>query len=70
MIAVDTSTWIAFLQGHGGGDVEVLDRALRARQALMAPVVLTEVLSNPRLSSEVSFADAAGLDLLIGYPAD
>ena len=54
MIAVDTSTWIAFLQGDGGEDVELLDRALQDRQVLMAPVVLTEVLSDPKLSSEVS----------------
>jgi hypothetical protein len=54
MIAVDTSTWIAFLEGDGGEDVELLDRALQDRQVLMAPVVLTAVLSNPKLSSEVS----------------
>jgi predicted nucleic acid-binding protein len=54
MIAADTSTWIAFLQGDGGEDAELLDRALQDRQVLMAPVVLTEVLSEPKLSSEVS----------------
>jgi len=54
MIAVDTSTWIAYLQGDGGEDVELLDRALQGRQVLMVPVVLTEVLSEPKLSSAVS----------------
>jgi predicted nucleic acid-binding protein len=54
MIAVDTSTWVAFLQGDGGEDVELLDRALQDRQVLMVPVVLTEVLSDPKLSPEVS----------------
>jgi predicted nucleic acid-binding protein len=54
MIAVDTSTWIGFLQGDGGDDTEVLDRALRDRQVLMVPVVLTEMLSDPKLPSEVS----------------
>jgi len=54
MIAVDTSTWIGFLQGAGGDDTEVLDRALRDRQVLMVPVVLTEMLSDPKLPSEVS----------------
>jgi len=54
MIAVDTSTWIAFLQGDGGEDAELLDRALQDRQVLMAPVVLTELLSDPKFSSEVS----------------
>jgi predicted nucleic acid-binding protein len=54
VIAVDTSTWIGFLQGDGGADVELLDRALEDRQVLMAPVVLTEVLSDPKLPAEVS----------------
>ena len=54
MIAVDTSTWIAFLQGDAGEDAELLDKALQDRQVLMVPAVLTEVLSDPKLSSEVS----------------
>jgi predicted nucleic acid-binding protein len=54
MIAVDTSTWIAFLQGDSGKDADMLDRALQERQVLMVPVVLTEILSDPKLSSEVS----------------
>jgi predicted nucleic acid-binding protein len=56
MIAVDTSTWIGFLQGDGGEDADLLDRALKDRQVLMVPVVLTEVLSDPKLLSEVSQA--------------
>jgi predicted nucleic acid-binding protein len=56
MIAVDTSTWIAFLQGDRGDDVNLLDRALQDRQVFMVPVVLTEILSDPKLSSEVSQA--------------
>jgi len=54
MIAADTSTWIAFFQGEPGEDVELLDRALKDRQVLMAPPVLTELLSDPGISSEVS----------------
>ena len=54
MIAVDTSTWIAFLQCDGGSDTELLDRALVDRQVLMAPAVLTEVLSNATLPFEVA----------------
>ena len=54
MIAADTSTWIAFLEGDGGEDAELLDRALQDRQVLMTPVVLTELLSDPKLPSEVS----------------
>jgi len=54
MIAVDTSTWIAFLEGDGGEDADLLDKALADGQVLMAPAVLTELLSDPKLSAEVS----------------
>jgi predicted nucleic acid-binding protein len=54
MIAADTSTWVAFLQGDGGDDVELLDRALDDRQVLMVPVVLAEVLSHPKLPATVA----------------
>lgn len=53
MIAADTSTWIAYLQGERGVDVEQLDRALHDKQVLMVPVVLTELLSDPKLPSHV-----------------
>lgn len=54
MIAADTSTWIAFFQGDAGIDVEILDQSLENRQVLMAPPVLTELLSDPKITSEVS----------------
>ena len=54
MIAPDTSTWVAFLEGGAGADIELLDRALADRQVLMVPVVLTELLSDAKLSSEVA----------------
>jgi predicted nucleic acid-binding protein len=53
MIAVDTSTWIAYLQGDSGEDTELMDRMLQDRQVMMVPVVLTEILSNPNLAPEV-----------------
>jgi predicted nucleic acid-binding protein len=53
VIAADTSTWIAFFQGAAGRDVELLDRALGDRQVLMPPPVLTELLSDPKLRSDV-----------------
>jgi predicted nucleic acid-binding protein len=69
MIAVDTSTWIAFLQGDGGEDAEVLDRALLERQVLMIPVVLTEMLSDPKLSPEVSqtLSELPLIEVRLGY---
>jgi predicted nucleic acid-binding protein len=54
VIAADTSTWIAFFQGETGADIELLDHALRDRQVVMVPVVLTELLSEPKLSAEVA----------------
>lgn len=69
MIAVDTSTWIAFLEGKGGEDADLLDRALEDRQVLMVPAVLTELLSDPKLPRAVS-ETLAGLPLIepeLGY---
>ncbi len=54
MIAADTSTWIAFLEGGPGQDTQLLERALADRQVLMVPVVLAELLSDPVLSSGVA----------------
>jgi hypothetical protein len=54
VIAADTSTWIAFLQGDSGDDAQLLDRALEDRQVLMVPVVLTELLSDPALPLQIA----------------
>jgi predicted nucleic acid-binding protein len=54
MIAADTRTWIAFLEGREGEDAQLLDQALEDRQVLMVPVVLTELLNDPKLPSEVA----------------
>jgi predicted nucleic acid-binding protein len=69
MIAADTSTWIAFLEGHRDEDVQLLDRALEDRQVLMVPVVLTELLSDPDLPSSVvkTLSDVPLIAMEIGY---
>jgi hypothetical protein len=54
MIAADTSTWIAFLEGRAGEDTQRLDQALEDRQVVMVPVVLTELLSDPKLPASVA----------------
>jgi hypothetical protein len=54
MIAADTSTWIAFLGGGSGDDVNLLDQALIDAQVLMVPAVLTELLSDPKLPSDTA----------------
>ena len=53
MIAADTSTWVAFLTGDVGWDVEELDKALNDRQVVMVPAVLSELLSDPKLTNDV-----------------
>lgn len=61
MIAADTSTLIAYLEGGRGDDVTVLDAALREHQLLRPPVVLAETLSDPALPAPVR-------DLLAALP--
>ncbi len=53
MIAVDSSSWIAFLSGEPGTDVEAVDQALDLKQVVLPPVVLTEILSAPDLDPRV-----------------
>jgi predicted nucleic acid-binding protein len=69
MIAADTSTWIAFLEGESAADTELLDQALGNRQLLMVQVVLTELLSNPKLPAEVAktLCDVPAIEIGSGY---
>lgn len=41
---------IAYLEGHSGSDVEAVDRALENQEGVIAPVTLSELLSDPTLS--------------------
>lgn len=52
MIAVDTSSLISYLSGEQGSDVEAIEVALVQKQVVFPPVVLTEILSDPELSSD------------------
>ena len=69
MIAADTSTWVAYLEGSKGEDAQLLDKALEDRQVLMVPVVLTELLSDPKLPSEVAetLAEVPMIEIEAGY---
>src|ERR1700691_4029436 len=69
MIAADTSTWIAFLEGESGEDAQLLDKALADRQVWMIPVVLTELLSDPGLPSGVAetLSEVPMIDVEPGY---
>lgn len=53
MIAADTSSLVAFLQGDSGEDVEVIQSALDHHQLVLPSVVLTELLSDPALPQQV-----------------
>jgi predicted nucleic acid-binding protein len=69
MIAADTSTWIAFLEAGHGPDTQLLDKALQDRQVVMVPVVLTELLSDPNLPSDLAqtLAQIPMIDIAQGY---
>ena len=69
MIAVDTSSWSAFLEGKHGADVEALEQALEHGNVVLPPVVLTELLSSPRLTEDAAklFAGVPLLEIGSGY---
>jgi predicted nucleic acid-binding protein len=69
LIAADTSTWVAFLEGGPGKDAQLLDKALEDRQVLMVPVVLTELLSDSGLSSSIAetLAEVPLIETDLGY---
>jgi predicted nucleic acid-binding protein len=69
VIAADTSSWIAFLEGSSGDDVQLLDRALEDSRVVMVPVVLTELLSDASLPAHVvkTISDLPLLQVASGY---
>ena len=54
MIAVDSSSLIAWFAGDEGADVDWLDQGLAASQVALPPVVLAEILSSPTLDDRVA----------------
>jgi len=69
VIAIDSSAWIAFFAGASGEDVDLVGRALKDNQACLAPVVLTELLSDPLLPQRVArlLKDLPVLEVMEGY---
>ena len=63
MIAADTSSIVAFLQGQSGDDTDIIQSALDHQQLALPPVVLTEILSDPALPRAVRTL-LAGLPIL------
>lgn len=53
MLCLDTSSVIAYLDGHSGSDVEAVDHALGSQEGVIAPVTLSELLSDPLLSRTI-----------------
>ena len=67
MIALDTSSMIAFLAGDVGADVAGVDASLADHTAVLPPVVLTELLSDPALQkSDVDLFRALPLLPVLG----
>jgi predicted nucleic acid-binding protein len=69
VIAIDTSAFIAYLSGDEGSDVAAVDTALASHHACLPPVVLTELLSDPKLSKSVRalFQELPLLELTEGF---
>lgn len=61
MIAVDTSVFVSYSQQQTGEDIEMLREHLREGEAWFSPVVITELLSAPKLS-------AGDLHLILSLP--
>jgi predicted nucleic acid-binding protein len=56
VIAVDTSSWIAFFSDRepSGDDTALVESALADHQVCLPPVVLTELFSDPKLPRAVA----------------
>jgi predicted nucleic acid-binding protein len=69
VIAIDSSSLIAYLQGDAGRDCNAVDLALNQGQAVLPPTVLAEVLSDPKLSPQVarSLQEIPLLEIVDGY---
>ena len=69
MLAADTSSLIAYLAGETGKDVERIDLAIDAAELCVPPVVLTELLSDPKNSHalESKIALIPLLEITLGY---
>lgn len=49
MICIDTSSLIAFLEGESGPDVDLVAQVLRNYTGILAPVTVSEILSDPKI---------------------
>jgi predicted nucleic acid-binding protein len=49
MVAADSSTLIAFIQGQSGADTQLLQSYLQGNSLILPPMVLAELLSEPQI---------------------
>jgi predicted nucleic acid-binding protein len=59
VLCVDTNCWIAYFAGEPGKDIDLLGEQLDRRNVIMAPVVLSELFSDPALDGKTALALAA-----------
>lgn len=52
--AIDSSSLIGYLEGRDRRDTRLVDEALASGSAILPPVVVTEILSQPGLPTNVS----------------
>jgi predicted nucleic acid-binding protein len=69
MVAVDSSTFIAFLAGAQGKDIDLLVAGMREGEVVLPPAALVEILSDINLPSDYRSAvqDIELLELSPGY---
>lgn len=69
MVCADTNCWMAYLAGEAARDVELMDQGLADNTLIMAPVVLSELLSIPNLApeDELQFVAIPLLDIMPDY---
>lgn len=69
MIGVDSSSVIAYLEGASGKDVDAVDESFERGDAVLPPVVLTELLSDPKLAARVAgwLRAVPRLEIVDGY---
>ena len=69
IVALDTSSLVAYLSGEGGIDVEWVDSFLDSGTIVLPPIVLVEILSDPKLPTQlVRFIEKIpSLDIVSGF---
>ena len=69
MTCADTSSVVAYIQGEQGTDVDLVDRALADCSLVLAPISVTELLSDPLLTPalEKFILGIPHLEIKLGY---